>query len=352
MGGPRGAGEIAAGAMNAVFMLVTVLVQLGMPWLLRRIDHRVALGLGTALIGAPTPLYALSGELWLLLGVSGLRGIGFGLLTVAGSAMVAELFPPQRRGRAAGAYGLAVGLPNFVLLPVGVWFAQTIGFAPLFWIAGVAPLLATAAVLGIAPVRARRTSGRRAFPVVLLPSWLVMTASSIAAGGLLAFLPLAVGAVSPLALMAFGGCSLLGRFAAGQWADRRGAAAALTPALCCTGAGALLLSVASWGPEALAVLGAAAFGLGFGAVQNSTLVMMFERAASGPASTAWNIAFDAGNGLGSVGFGLFITWSGYPGAFAAAAVLVLLCTPLALGSARRPVPDGSDAPERTREGTT
>ncbi|WP_237710403.1 MFS transporter [Saccharopolyspora spinosa] len=183
-----GAGEIAAGATNAVFMLVTVLTQLGMPWLLKRIDHRIAFASGTMLIGLPTPLYALSSDLWLLLGVSGLRGVGFGLLTVTGAALVAELVPAAQHGRAAGLYGLSVGLPNVLFLPAGVWLTQQIGFGPLFWIAGALPVAATAAVLGMSRVRAKpaQRSGASAFPLALLPSWIVMSipaAGSRRAGG-------------------------------------------------------------------------------------------------------------------------------------------------------------------------
>ncbi|MCI2416670.1 MFS transporter [Saccharopolyspora sp. K220] len=327
-----GAGEVAAGATNAVFMLVTVLTQLGMPWLLKRIDHRLAFGLGTVLIGLPTPLFVLSSDLWLLLGVSGLRGVGFGLLTVTGGALVAELVPARQRGRAAGLYGLSVGLPNVLFLPAGVWLAQQIGFAPLFWIAGALPVVATAAVLGMSrvPVRPTERSGTPAFPVALLPLWTVMTAAAVAAGGLVAFLPLAVaGSMAPAALMAFGAATMLGRWTAGQLGDRLGQHRVLVPAVVLTGLGTGLFAVAAGGVHPLALLGAVASGIGFGAVQNITLVVMFERAESGPASTAWNIAYDAGNGLGSMGFGILITLSGYPTTFAIAATLVTLCVPLA-----------------------
>ncbi len=90
-----------------------------------------------------------------------------------------------------------------------------------------------------------------------------------------------------------------------------------------------VLAVAAWGADPLALLGAAVFGAGFGAVQNITLVVMFEQTESGPASTAWNIAYDAGQGLGSIGFGILVTLSGYPLTFAIAAILVTVCLPLA-----------------------
>ncbi|RCW45287.1 putative MFS family arabinose efflux permease [Halopolyspora algeriensis] len=345
-----GASEVAAGATTGLFMLVTVLTQLGMPWLLQRVDHRIALGLGTFLIGVPTPLFALATELWALLAVSGVRGVGFGLLTVTGSALVAELVPPSQRGRAAGLYGLAVGLPNAVLLPVGVWLAGHVGFVPLFWAAGALPVAATIAVAGIAPVRdhavrdgAARThadrdgtdhleTGRsRRFPAGLLPPWLVMTAVSIVAGGVIAFLPLATAsAIASVALLAFGMAATVCRWLAGQLGDRFGSRTVLLPSVLLAGVGMVGVAVATGGQALVAVPGALVLGGGFGAVQNATLVLMFERAPAGPASTTWNIAYDAGNGIGATGFGVLVGAVDYPITSFLAAALVFCCVPFAL----------------------
>lgn len=325
-----GAGELAAGVVNGFFMLVTVLTQLGMPWLLNKIDHRTALGLGVLVIGLPTPLYGATTQLPGLLAISGLRGVGFGLLTVAGSALVAELVPPDAHGRAAGLYGLAVGLPNAVFLPAGVWFVQHIGYLPLFWAAGLLPAATAVLALGIAPTANKEPHSVGGFPRGLLSPWSIMTSGALVAGGLVAFLPLAIGSgISPVALLAFGATTLLGRWLAGQIGDRTGNARVLVPSVLVAGLGAALIAIAAAGGTALAVPGAALFGVGFGAMQNTTLVTMFAKTGSGAASTAWNIAYDGGNGLGSVGFGALITLSGYPAAFAAAATLVLLSAPLA-----------------------
>ncbi|RNF98534.1 MFS transporter, partial [Streptomyces botrytidirepellens] len=87
-------------------------------------------------------------------------------------------------------------------------------------------------------------------------------------------------------------------------------------------------------PAAAALASAAAglYGLGFGALQNDTLVMMFRRAGPqghGMASTAWNMAYDAGTGAGAVVVGVASQVVGVDGAFAAAAVLIGLVGPLA-----------------------
>lgn len=323
----NGASPVGAGATTAVFMLITVLTQLGMPWLLRRVDHRWALTGGILLVAGPTPLFAVSTRMWALLGVSGLRGVGFGLLTVTGSALMGELIPASHRGRATGAYGLAVGLPNMVFLATGVWLSQHIGFVPLFWLACVPPTAMAAFVLAMGPVTARPETDRaaaKAAGAALLMPWVIVTATSFAAGGLVAFLPLAVPvSLAAPALLLYAVALVIGRWRAGPWADRMGAARGVLPSVLITGVAMATVALASAAFPPLALLGAFGVGIGFGALQNVTLVLMFQRAASRSASTAWNIALDAGTGLGSLGFGLLIEPAGYASTFIIAAGLLL-----------------------------
>ncbi|MQA17460.1 MAG: MFS transporter [Pseudonocardiaceae bacterium] len=94
---------------------------------------------GMLLLGLPAPLYLLSSAVGPLLAVSLVRGLGFGMLTVAGSALVAELVVPGQRGRASGRYGVSVGIPQLVLLPAGVGVVDVVGFGAVFWLAAALP---------------------------------------------------------------------------------------------------------------------------------------------------------------------------------------------------------------------
>lgn len=344
-----GSGYTAVGAATGVTMATTVGVQLCMSWLLKRLSLRRMLIIGSLLLGLPTFVYPVSAAMDWVLAVSAVRGVGFGMVAVAGSALVAELIPADSRGRAVGWYGIAVGLPQVVCLPLGVWAAEHIGFTAVFVTAGVLSVLAAplaAAIRVPAPTGPGRPRPRpRTGPVQLRAvsrPFTVLITTACALGAVTSFLPLALAqpsAATP-ALFLLTGAVIVGRWVAGIVSDRSGVGRLMGPSVlaCAVGMGGFGLAAAH--PDgAAAVSGAAAviYGLGFGALQNDTLVLMFQRSGPnghGMASTLWNMAYDAGTGAGAVAVGLTSYALGIDGAFAAAATLILLVVPLAFRDAR------------------
>jgi predicted MFS family arabinose efflux permease len=68
------------------------------------------------------------------------------------------------------------------------------------------------------------------------------------------------------------------------------------------------------------------FGAGFGVAQNASLSLLFDRvppSGYGATSAVWNLAYDAGYGLGAAGFGLLIGPVGYAAGFAVTAGVLL-----------------------------
>jgi MFS family permease len=351
------------------------------------------LGIGLALLGAPAPALAISAGLAPVLGLAAIRGVGFGLVTVAGSALVAELVPAGELGRASARYGLAIGLPQLGLLPVGVGVVEWFGFVPVL-VAGASPLLGlpllpligvaraptgeagateesappagAGAVVREAPEeprpatstgdrergRAAEDSGepRDAPSAAAVPDrrrrrmfWiagsfgplLAMLACATAQGGLITFLPLVqsdAGVALPAALFATAAGSLVGRLLAGELTDRGGwggrmlrpgASIALLGAVAEVG----VVGVTGSALLALVPVGALLVGLGFGLVQNDSMVSLFALAGPhgyGGASALWNMAYDAGTGVGAVGLGAVAQAFGYRSAFGAAAAALLL----------------------------
>ncbi|MFI7241077.1 MFS transporter [Streptomyces qinglanensis] len=392
-----GSGHGGAGATTAVHMATTVATQTVTGRILRRIPASWVLGGGALLIGLPCLGYALSAALPWTVAVSALRGTGFGLVTVAGSALAARLAGPGQRGRALGWYGVAVGLPAAALVPAAVWAVAEFGFVPVFAASAALGMLGAplgAAVLaGRAPSRGRRpartpgpgaseagTSGPgacsartvvvrtgsapgagsgpapvRGLPVRLLAApVLLLLAPVCALGSLMSFLPLALAPqAAPAALLTLSAALTIGRWAAGEWSDRRGGTGrfmAPCAALCALATAAF--AVVGGGPAApegggavagtaAAVAAALAFGLGMGALQNDTLVAMFHR--TGPErhatiSAAWNMTFDSAYGAGALLTGAVAqTFSlSLPAAFGVLAVLTAAVLPAAAALRPRP----------------
>jgi predicted MFS family arabinose efflux permease len=340
-----GAGPALAGSVTGVFMAATVITQLGVPALLRAVGHRAALIGAAVALGAPAALLVLTPSAWLAMPVAVVRGAGFGVLTVTGAALVSDLVPARVRGRATGIYGIAIGTPQLVLLTGGVWAWARLGPIPVLLVGALLPPLAIPA-MALLPRRVAppapepdrdgpATIGRSAFLAAAVAPWLVMLVCAASAGGVITVLPLAQPAgVAAAALFALTAAQLVGRSVSGELGDRLGLTGRLTaPALVLAAAGA---GVVAWGlvgaGTAAVVAGAGLVGLGFGGVQNDTLVTLFARAGpgrSGPASSVWNTAYDAGTGLGATALSAVLGAAGAPWAFVVAA---LACT-LTLGSA-------------------
>jgi len=110
----------AAGLTTGVMLLATVLTEFAMPALTARLGYRMLVALGLVLLGAPAAMLAISPALPLVLAVCVARGAGLAVMVVAGTALVAELVPVDRRGEGLGVYGVAVGVPAVLGLPLGV----------------------------------------------------------------------------------------------------------------------------------------------------------------------------------------------------------------------------------------
>ena len=165
-------------------------------------------------------------------------------------------------------------------------------------------------------------------PSLLRPAILFM-ATTMAAGIVVTFLPLAVtqasGNVAALGLLAQSAVATGARWWAGRHGDRHGSARLIIPGVVASAAGMLAL-VLTDSPVAV-VGGMLIFGAGFGVTQNATLSLMFDRVARseyGMVSALWNAAYDTGLGLGAISFGLLATQTGYSAGFAFAAALVLV----------------------------
>lgn len=332
-----GASEAGAGLVNGVLLAATVLTQLLVPRLVRSCGTGPVLVAGLVLMGLAAPAYALSSALGPILAWSAVRGAGFGILTVMGSTIVARLVPPARRGEAIGVYGLAVAVPNLLLMPGSVLVAEEFGYGWAFAVASL-PLLGVPAALALGrrlheveaaasePVPSSSFDRRAVLP--LLPPTLILFAVTMGGGALMTFAPQVGvgGGVAALVLLVLGVGAALARWLVGRLADRHGPQVFIAPLLvvCAVGLGLCAWAVAR-ADALLLVVGALVLGPAYGALQNLTLVVALAQVSAAripTASAVWNIGFDAGTASGSVLAGAIAAASSFGVAFGVLAVTV------------------------------
>jgi predicted MFS family arabinose efflux permease len=332
--------DAAAGFATGSLLFTTVAVELITPRLVARTGYRLALSVGLLALGLPALALLAAPNLALIVAVSIVRGAGFAVVTVAGGALTASMIPRERRGEGLALTGLVSGVPALTCLPLGVWAASRWGFGPVFVATAAAALLALAAVPGLpdrgalAPAsHSGRAGGGKTgvLPALRSPGLTrpaaLFSASTMAAGVLVTFLPLATAglpvSVASLALFAQPAAATLARLGAGRFGDKYGHTRLLAPGILLSVAG--MASMAATHTPALVIGGAAVFGAGFGLLQNATLALMYARSAPGgydAVSALWNAAYDAGMGAGAIGMGFVVRPFGYPATFLLTAALV------------------------------
>jgi MFS family permease len=352
-----GAGSAGAGLVTGSLMLTTVLAEFASPRLLGRFGYRAVFAAGALLLGGPAPALLLPHSMATIIAVSIARGIGFGLATVVLGALVAASVPAERRGEGIGLAGVVACVPAIVALPSGVWLAQNTGYVVVIAITAISALAPLAATPWLADPASQQAEAGPAddSPNGLLGSLrsggmlrpgVVFAATTVAAGVVASFLPLAAGVsagVATLGLFAQALTATASRWWAGRRGDRHGHAGLLIPGLLIAAVGMASLI---WVSAPVAVIaGMCLFGIGFGIAQNVTFALMLDRAPAsgyGTASALWNLAYDAGYGTGPIVFGLFVAHTGYPAAFALTGLLILAALLPAMRD-RRPqgTPSGS-----------
>jgi MFS family permease len=322
----------SAGLATGALLIATVACELVTPRLVALVGYRWALALGLFLLGAPAlVLLTWSSPLALVL-VSVVRGAGFAICVVAGGALTAALIPHERRGEGLALVGLVSGIPGMLALSLGVWAAGRFGFAPVFVVTALFPLLALVTLPGL-PSGSGSSSAHNGLRgglrnARLMRPAMIFAAATTATGVIVTYLPLAIGAelswVVPVALFLQPAASTVARMAVGRLGDRRGQARLLGPGVVLSIAG--MAALAATHSPVTVLAGATVFGVGLGILQNATITLMYARAGAAEYSTVsaiWNAAYDLGMAVGAMGIGVLVAAVGYSPAFLATAAVMV-----------------------------
>ncbi len=337
-------GDVTAGSITTVFMIATVATQIAMSRLLRVATPASLLRWSVLLLGLPALTYLLPINAYIALSVAALRGIGFGIITIATTALVAIYSSTSEQGRSLGIYGFVTSAAGVIFPTFSmIMYEQGRVFIPVL----LAVALPCAALFRIGSIAAASSepilSETRASPrlwatctrVDIVWPVLIFLPSAVAYGGLYTFLPMS--SRTPIvALLVFGAGFAVGRYSGGWLSDRR------RPSVVIVWSSLLAL----FGVVATALVGdgliGMAFplvaGLGIGATATASLIWVMASVGlpkAGLGSTIWNMSFDIGIAIGGIGLGIIASKLDYAWAYGSTAMLMIFSSALALAVALR-----------------
>jgi predicted MFS family arabinose efflux permease len=223
IGGSYTAAAAVAGLLGSLF--------------LDRFDRRPALGVAMLGLVAGTALGGFATGLTTLMAARMVAGAFGGPATSLSLSIVADVVPPERRGRAMGIVMGAFSIAQVLGVPAGLELARQLGWrAPFFAVAAIGALIAIVAVLLLPPLRGHIAQRHERVPLSrlfaqgnVLLSWgmtfVVMAAGFLLIPNISAYVQYNLGYPrSRLGLLYFiaGLVSLLGLQLSGRLTDRFG----------------------------------------------------------------------------------------------------------------------------------
>jgi predicted MFS family arabinose efflux permease len=147
--------------LGVAFMVVYTLVSPVMGVLGDRYHRRMLLAGGVGLWSLATVGTAFSRDFYHMFFWRALLGVGEASYGVIAPSLIADLFPPERRGRAMGVYYLALPLGGALGYGIGSWVGEEFGWQKAFLVVGLPGILAALAALVIIDPGRGASEGRQ-----------------------------------------------------------------------------------------------------------------------------------------------------------------------------------------------
>lgn len=318
-----------------------------------RVGRKPLLTTGAFITGVALVSYALTDQVYPLVAIRLLHGLGMTLFTTAGLTLVADFAPPARRGEAMGFYSTSNNIAQVYAPVVGFTIADRLDFE---WLFVAAALSAVVSLMAASLVRQPKAAWQRPLllPVgdlisrsALLPATVFGTLA-LTLGSMQAFLPQFAEEQdlgNPGLFFTLFGVTLVSlRTLVGMISDRFGRASIIVPGFAVGITAVGLLSQTT--QPALFLLVPVLWGSAFAAGHTGLLALTADRAGPeerGAAMATFALAWDSGAVMGAMGLGIVATLSGYPAVFALAAGICLGGLVLFLSAVRplRPAESGA-----------
>lgn len=334
-----GATSSMAGLASSIFIIGVLFARLYGGKEIARIGSKKMLLGGILFFVLISALYLIPSNIYFLLVIRFLHGIGIGFASTATGTIVAQVVPASRKGEGISYFSLSVILSTAIGPLIGLAMINEFGYMSMF----IFSLVVGAACLPIAltikePVvdyqadgmKSRRFSLANYFEPNALPVSIVMFIIALAYSGTLSFIAsyakeAGLVEVGSMYFFVYAIAVLFSRPFTGKLMDARGANSVAYPALLLFAVGMYALSQVS---SSLIFLAAAALiGLGYGNFQSiaqTVAIKMTPPHRMGLATSTFFIAMDMGIGVGPFLLGFMVPNYGYNGLYLAMVPLILV----------------------------
>ena len=309
-----GGAEWQTGVVVGSFGLLSIPIrQMSGRWITSFGPKRVAIA-GTAVLGIATLLHVGAFNIWMIIPVRVVQGIGLAIGPVATATIIAILAPSNRRAEGMAYNGNAIALANLYSPLLAFWLFQEFGSEAAFVYAGLMSLAGTVSALGVSasrtslpsePVSTASRSEKLPFisRSALFPT-LVFLTYTFTTAPVSTFLP----QLAKLRNLGNPGLyytansitQMLALLLSGLIADRLGRGSVIVPGLLIVGAAMFLLVVAD--NVTLFILSGVLNGIGFGMLQPATQSLTVDRSPPrerGTALATLQQAWDVGGSGGA-----------------------------------------------------
>ncbi len=330
-----GGSEWQTGVVVGSFGLLSIPIrQMSGRWITNFGAKRVAIA-GTAVLGIATLLHVGAFNIWMIIPVRVVQGIGLAIGPVATATIIAILAPSNRRAEGMAYNGNAIALANLYSPLLAFWLFQQFGSEAAFIYAGLMSLVGTASALGVS---ANRTSipmdplssatGSAKPPLIsrsaMFPT-LVFLTYTFTTAPVSTFLPQLAKLRSlgnpGLYYTANSITQMLALLLSGLVADRLGRGSVIVPGLLIVGAAMFTLMTAN--NVVMFVLSGVLNGIGFGMLQPATQSLTVDRSPPrerGSALATLQQAWDVGGSGGAFLVGPLASFIGIAATFGIAGV--------------------------------
>lgn len=334
-----GASSSMAGLASSIFIIGILFARLYGGKEIARIGSKKMLLGGILFFVLISALYLIPSNIYFLLVIRFLHGIGIGFASTATGTIVAQVVPASRKGEGISYFSLSVILATAIGPLIGLAMINEFGYLSMF----IFTLVIGAACFPIAltikePVvdyqaegtKSRSFSLENYFEPNAIPVSIVMFIIALAYSGTLSFIAsyakeTGLADVGSLYFFVYALAILFSRPFTGKLMDIKGANSVAYPALLVFVVGMYALSQVN--SSLLFLAAAALIGLGYGnfqSVAQTIAIKMTPPHRMGLATSTFFIAMDMGMGVGPFILGFMVPNYGYKGLYLAMVPLILV----------------------------